>query len=488
MKAFLLFRVALFIGLSYVESLQAAPTTAPLPVKAKDNPVNSQPQAVIPLINSQPQTEKQVTKLHSAPVILTATDLDPELARELLVRKGKVYPLTTCGLFQTSEDGSAIPIPFQIDEKDDYGDYILDQGKNANSAYSNGVFDNFDEISFMGNDIGPKKIPTEWIGKKPSILYELIFKRGDKEGAVYFAVFGGRPPVSSNLNYVRFNLKNAEVETSRYRYQFDENNYLVVRGISVKDQKGSEKRLIDSSTFYLKADFQYFVTVSANHQRIQSELDAYKTGPVRTIARVNFNLVLLGMQFQLGMYTEVSFFSNAVVLPAILDNPINGEKSLNKNSLFYYGLATVDNPEKLKISSNMPAFKEEDRSFFNMSSILGKKKSDELYWVSALAPGYMLHFEFKPSADMIKMQSIPRFYVENTAADQMEKRSKGAQPLGKSPVNMALGFDLHLLKEGVHLIKFQLFFENFEDPETLDQFRNLSEWRLRSKKIGPREF
>ena len=84
------------------------------------------------------------------------------------------------------------------------------------------------------------------------------------------------------------------------------------------------KPLIDSSTFYLKADLKYFLTVFANHKSVNSELESYKTGPIRTIVRVAFYYVFLKLKFEVGMYTEVSLFSNSVVLPAVISNPVDG--------------------------------------------------------------------------------------------------------------------------------------------------------------------
>lgn len=77
--------------------------------------------------------------IHSAPVILTAQ----------LIRPVQYHPLAMYRVFRTLPDGTAKAIPFQIDEKDRYGDYILDEGAYPNTKLSNGIFDFRDELTIM---------------------------------------------------------------------------------------------------------------------------------------------------------------------------------------------------------------------------------------------------------------------------------------------------------------------------------------------------
>ena len=85
------------------------------------------------------------------------------------------------------------------------------------------------------------------------------------------------------------------------------------------------EKILDSTTFYLKGDLKYFITVEANHRSVESELEAWKTGPIRSIIRVSFHYTLLKLKLELGMFTEISFFSNSVSLPAIMYSPLDGQ-------------------------------------------------------------------------------------------------------------------------------------------------------------------
>ena len=405
--------------------------------------------------------------LHNVPIVIPASQ----------VHVAQFHPLSKYRVFRTDPDGTAVLIPFQIDQKDKYGDYILDQGKHPTAKFSNGIFSNQDELCVMGNDVGIRRQPTKWTIPKPNILYEVEFKKGAKEGAIYLGVYFTEPPPLAKENYVAFDLANAQVTTSRYRYLFNNKNYLVVRGVDIEGQK--EEQIILSSSVFLKMDLKYFLTFSVGHSDIESELDAFKVGPVRVITRVNFDYKILKLKFDLGMYTEVSFFANAVFLPAVIDNPLDGKKTLNKGSYFYYGLALVENPLTLKPTANMPAIEEKGKSVAtDAESRVGH------YWAAAKSSNYMLYLEFQPSIQMLKDQNVPYMYVENVGAEELKKRKGGTPlPLGKSPVNVAVSFDLDNFRAGVHDVRFRLFVENIVQDSVLEEFKTIDQWHIMAARL-----
>lgn len=416
--------------------------------------------------------------LHNVPIIIPAFQ----------IRAALFHPLHEYRMFRTNPDGSAVAIPFQIDQKDKYTDYILDQGAHPNSKSSNGTFNGQDELCLMGNDVGIKLIPTKWNFKQPDILYEIDFTRmgvssnpnAPREGAVYLGIYYKDAPPLAKESYVSFDLGNAQVITSRYRYLFNNKNYLVVRGVDIEQPGKKEEQIILSSAVYMRLDMKYFLTLNLGHSDIDSELDAYKVGPVRVIARVNFDYKILKMKFDLGMYTEVSFFSNSVNLPAVIDNPLDGKKSLNRGSYFYYGLALVDNPKDLEPKSNMPDFKGKG-GFFSFREDAPKGH----YWASAKSSKYTLYLEFQPSKQMAKDGNVPYMYVESIGADELRKRKSGPLPLGESPVNVAVSFDLDNFRMGVHQVAFRVFIENIHADSVLEEFKTSNDWRVTAERLAP---
>ncbi len=430
------------------------------------------------------------SKLHTAPVIIQGKKIAPVTR----------YPIESYRVYRTDSQGKALSIPFQIDEVNDDGDYVLDQGSAVLAASGNGLFDFQDELSLMGDDVGPLVAPTLWPEGRPNVVYEVKVSHpgtnpmGPNVGAVYVGVFFSSPPSFSSKKYVVFNRTDALVHTSRYKYQFDNRNWLVAKSIEIAKQEQNPsdyEKVLDSTTFYMKGDLKYFITLEVNHRSIDSSLEAWKSGPIRSLVRVSFFYRVLRLKVELNMYTEISFFSNAIYLPAIMYNPIDGRKSLNPGSGMYYGLALKDNPSQYAIDSNMNSYDPSSGGFIDagkglLSKVLPGEDTntkEKLYWISAQGLGRSIYLEISPSADLIKNGVAPTFYRENRAASEIVSRDNDkARPLGKSPVNLAVAFDATKFSEGEHIMGFRLFFENVMAPERLAVFKTLGDWQFQAKR------
>ena len=260
----------------------------------------------------------------------------------------------------------------------------------------------------------------------------------------------------------------------------------MVRGVDkIIRKKGvapSYKSILAHSVFYMKADLKYFITVKANHRTIDSELEAYRTGPVRVLVRVNFFYKFLRLKFELGMYTEVSFFSNTVILPAVMYNPVDGTKRLNAGSGFYYGFAIHDNPKNLNLKTNMPQYKVKgliDRfmDFATSTRILPK------YWTSLHDQEKMMFFEVKQSQELQKRKNFPQLFVDQKSSSQLNlKQVDDTLALGKAPVNLGIFFDMTKFPEGEHKMSFKLFFENEYKEQRLNAYKRLDQWNTKFRR------
>ncbi len=388
------------------------------------------------------------TTTTSTPIILLASTL-----------KGAEYSqIPDMRLFSVDNNGNIYPILFQIDQKDDYGDYVLGGPKSL-------TFNDFDELVFMSEDAGINKDPTHWPFQKPERLYKISLTHLGKKKSVFLGVYAkGKAPkesLSTKKGYVNLDLKNAKVETSKYLYFFNPKNYLMLKDFYTFDSNQSKKKLITASSFYLKLNLKYFFAISVNHSDVNSELEAYKVGPIRAIARVDFSYRLMSMKMNLGMYTEVVFFENSIFLPAILENPINSESILNPGSDFYYGFALVENPAQVEIKSNMAAYTGKE-----------KTKKENLYWLSTKGETSQVYLEFKPSPSMLQKEIFPKYYSEAKTGNQVLKRAEKARPLGKSGVNIAVTADMGKLPTGEHNIELAIYIGNKLTNEENDAFKN----------------
>jgi hypothetical protein len=203
------------------------------------------------------------------------------------------------------------------------------------------------------------------------------------------------------------------------------------------------------------------------------------------------------LKLELGMYTEISFFSNAVNLPAILYNPIDGRKSLNSGSGFYYGLALRENPKEYNIETNMGAFSPSGSTASGklleggkdlLGKLMGKQQQagdgKGLYWVSMQGKERSIFFEITPSPELQKTGMAPELYREEISGDELKSRNndKVAQ-MGSSPVNLGIWFDATKIGDGEQIMGFRLFFENVMAPERLAVFKTLSQWKYEVRRI-----
>ncbi len=429
--------------------------------------------------------------VHNAPIVISAAK----------IKQGAQFPLSRYRLFRLGDRGEAVPVPFQIDEINAVGDYVMNQGPKPTADTGNGIFDGLDELCFMGDDVGKVGMPNKWPDDKaPQNVVEIkIIPPGHlaqekTEGAVYLAIYQQPPAMLPGPKYVSFNLDAGEVLTSRYRYLFDKKNYLVVNGVDmIPNRDGSSASsensptkvpLIDSSTFYAKADLKYFLTVQVNHRSVNSRLEAYKSGPIRTVVRVVFFYTFLKLNFEVGMYTEVSFFSNSVILPAIIYNPLDGVKSLNMGSGFYYGFALHENPKTYQFGTNMRPYSEKVERKGLMSFMDKDAPLESEYFASLVGEDRMMYVIMRPSKQMLADGNIPYFYLDNKSGDDLRKRNNDdLNTLVKSPVNLGLYFDLTKFREGEHMMSFQLFFENKKDYKNLEVFRSLDRWTTKISRM-----
>ena len=404
--------------------------------------------------------------IHRAPIVLKATS-----AHYLAG-----YPLDQYRLIK-NEGGVAKIIPFQIDEQNQYTDYILTTSVSEKPLeQGDGVFNDNDELVYMGQDTGSNEFPKVWNFHQPEIIYRVdAAKRNmlSHRGSVFVAIYPDkekRPPLST-VQYVDFDLQDASVKSSKYLYQFDPKNYMVVRGVSLITPDGTAKKIIHNSSFYLKSDFKYFLTFKVGHSDLKSTLEAYKVGPIRTIVKVSFSYVFLKLNFEIGMFTEVSFFENSIALPTIMHNPLEGRRTLNKGSGFYYGFAMPYDVKLLNRKSNMQPYSSKTKIFQKNPAV------HSLYQLHVDNASFHLNTTIEPSHKMIQRGNVLEHYLEGGNPTEIMKRPWNKPlPLGKAPVNLGVYFDLSNFAQGVHQIGFQLFVGNDSSPEAQRSLRSIRDW------------
>lgn len=379
----------------------------------------------------------------SVPIVFKASDIDPIIN----------YPIKFIRLFRTDDEGRAIAIPYQIDEMNIYGDFVF--GTDRPYDRPNEVFDNLDELSLMSGDLGLRQKPTRWLHHKPFRLYEVVTSRRGRYNTFYVGIFLKAPPPLSTRAYVSFDPQTSTIDTANYRLSLNRRNYLAINKVLFKFAN-KHVSLIDSSSFYLKLDFKYFLTFEEDQDSMETKMSAWKAGAIRTIIRVDFIWKLLKLKFNPGFFTEMSFFVDSLHLPALVYAPFDNKKILNHGSEMYYGFALVDNPQKLHIETNMPRYRATDRH----TSLLN-------YWLGVYAPEYAVLVNMQSNASLRANSFAPALFTANMPAAHLDRQK--AKTKRRERVNVAVYFDLTRFSKGEQRLGLQSVFINRKQTPSKQQ-------------------
>ncbi len=376
-------------------------------------------------------------ELPSVPMIFKAEDIDPIVN----------YPVAYMRVFRAESDGRAVAIPFQIDEMNVYGDFVFNTDRPYDQA--NHIFDRLDELALMSGDLGVRKTPTRWPhDNKPFRLYEVVTSRRMARNTFYVAIFLKKTPPRVAKTYVQFSPVTSTIETKNYRLSLNKRNYLAIEEVLFK-LNNKNISLIDWSSFSLKLDFKYFLTFEEDQDTIETKMSAWKAGPVRTVIRVDFVWKILKLKLNPGFFTEMSFFADSLHLPALIYAPFDNIKILNRGSEMYYGFALVENPQALRIETNMPRYRTDQSRQHN--ALLR-------YWLVVHAPEYAVLVNMHSNARLRANSFAPALFTTNRPAARLVRR-KTDIPHNKR-VNVAVYFDLTRFPKGEQRLGLQSVFVN----------------------------
>lgn len=375
--------------------------------------------------------------LPSVPLVFKAEDIDPI----------SNFPIAYMRVFRADHDGKAVAIPFQIDEMNIYGDFVFNSDRPYDQA--NHIFDRLDELSLMSGDLGVRKTPTRWpYDNKPFRLYEVVTSRRSERNTFYVAIFLKQAPPRTAQAYVQFSPVTSTIETKNYLLSLNKRNYLAIEEVLFR-LPNKNISLIDWSSFYLKLDFKYFLTFEEDQDTIETKMSAWKAGPIRTVIRVDFIWKVLKLKLNPGFFTEMSFFADSLHLPALIYAPFDNRKVLNRGSEMYYGFALVENPQKLKIETNMPRYRTDQSR--QHSALLR-------YWLGMHAPEYSVLVNMHSNAKLRANSFAPTLFTNDRPAARLVRHKSDKSHSER--VNVAVYFDLTRFPKGEQRLGLQSVFVN----------------------------
>jgi hypothetical protein len=210
------------------------------------------------------------------------------------------------------------PIPFQVDERDAHGRWVLDQGPEPNRDDPPNVLDDNDVLLFMATDAGERAARADLpagTAVAEIVLHDPLLG-GDRWA--YVASFQGSAP-RTDVSYVGYDSTTDRVHGARVSLGFRGGvpRYLAVLGSSAKDV--APPNLLDRLKVRASATFLWgLIRFARNEDDLITQFVAWRSGPIR-VMRAQRQTVRIGWGIRsptFGAYT--TFYRDFAELPVSL--------------------------------------------------------------------------------------------------------------------------------------------------------------------------
>jgi hypothetical protein len=217
-------------------------------------------------------------------------------------------------------DGELQPIPFQIDEMNQKGNFYY-EAKEAPILGELGLLDEKDELVFMYHDTGIKISGRQ--PKSGKILLEVKF---EEDGETRFAYIIEGSADRSQKKYVDYNVKTGLIKSDFYTLEIDPDNLLNWKSHTYKNFNEENKNLIDTLKIRISGGlFTPWAKVSLNNENLKPEIIGIKHGPVRSIVKMDTEVRLGGISVpMINLMLHYYFSEQQVDAPVLAGIPALG--------------------------------------------------------------------------------------------------------------------------------------------------------------------
>ncbi len=222
-------------------------------------------------------------------------------------------------------DGKVQPIPFQVDEIDPDGEWVLPElppdlkrKVKVDKDDDEGHFDENDELVFMISDSGGRIEEADY-PEGAEAVDEIMLRDPVDEGKswVYLCHFTTNPPLSDK-DYVQYNCNTKRVLTQGFELGFSSIVPVSWDHLSFRDKPNMLDRMkIRLQVKVMGIDFH------RDETDFKSTLSSYKDGQVRVIRRVRQAVKINKVLKSPSAASETIYFKNSVLMPYRVKVPVN---------------------------------------------------------------------------------------------------------------------------------------------------------------------
>lgn len=177
------------------------------------------------------------------------------------------------------------PIPFQIDQRDASGNWVLDQGPEPNEAQASGVLQEGDLLLFMATDAAERADQADLPRASAAAEIAVQDALSSTTSWVYLLAYPQHAP-RSHVSYVQYDPVNDRVQGAHVSLGFRNGvpDYLALNGAGPGAQHGAN--LLDRLKVRATATFLWgLIHFSRDENDLTTQFVAWKQGPIRVIRR-----------------------------------------------------------------------------------------------------------------------------------------------------------------------------------------------------------
>jgi hypothetical protein len=355
--------------------------------------------------------------------------------------------------------GAAVPIPFQLDERDRRERWVLNQGLHQNGDNIPGIFDENDALVVMNRDLGERGDLTRL---PPGAMLWGEVRVGQETNPLGFAYVGAFDPSArlpgAESAPARYEEATDRVYAERYTLEFQAP---LPRHIALVEKQGE---LGVNVVAGVRAEGEVrllggLITLRKRDTDIQAELLGYKNGPVRAIRRARY-WIPLPLGFRTTGRVDLLFYRDFVEGSALLKIGIPPSLVLARGELQTYFDFLRQDGARVLLDGESPSEPIDGRMTAVKRALVGRPAR----WAALLLPqGRTVVFIVRLAGALQRMEQ--RFYFDDVAKPGA---MSGGRPL--------FGFQfsrLDRLETGTHRLAVFAYVLDSVNPEDIRTVVNL---------------
>ncbi|MCC6272904.1 MAG: hypothetical protein IT572_05515 [Deltaproteobacteria bacterium] len=371
-------------------------------------------------------------------------------------------PVAAIRLYASPDGGAAKPIPFQIDERDAKGQWLMDSSVNAAAT-----FDPQDVLLFHLDDAGAALQGTPLPAARARMEIAAA-------GKFVYAAAEENPGPRSTKSYVSYRAGQDRVSTAFYDIGFSTRQALVQDVLILRNGK-AQTDVLDRFKVRFNLAIKNFFDFKIEEGDVDARVAGTRVGSIRVIRRVVATKKLGPINVIPKSVTDFLFYPNWVEVPTRIQNPIDGPKFLEDKTRglsgydftsAIYGSVVYASQGGTAALNGVPEAAEQG---------LGQGAAT---WWSLTGPAGSLVVGIQNDGKLEQLGIRPTLRVIDDA-------NNGAPPEGESGQSL-VGFDLpyHKIPKGSFLIQVrQVFpwrFEHGRETAYLEEAKSVSAESVRA--------